>query len=1079
MPVFDATAFPSVEAATAWVFSDDGPLVARGYEIRQSQRSLALSVARAIDSEQEPAWVLGEAPCGCHARGQGVLMYDGTVKAVEDVVVGDVLMGPFSRPRRVLSLARGRQQMVDVVPRKGQTFRVNRDHVLTLVRQGRADGSRRADYRGGEVVDVRVSEVLDRWSGSRRGLYRLLRAPVREFGGDRDPLTIDPWVLGALLGDGGFSRRDVTTSFTSVDPPVFLRVRSYVESIGCGFRTVDDRHHQIIGPVGHRKHPLRNLLRELGLFGRTSADKFIPHRYKTASWADRLELLAGIIDTDGASNGCGGFDYVSKSRTLAEDAAFVARSVGLAAYVKPVEKRAQTGGGGTYWRVSISGDCSVVPVVLERKQQPARTIDKDPLRVGYQLTEREEEEFFGFELDGDGRFLLDDFTVTHNTGKGMAYLVPGIIASLREEAAWATGRRREGERAFRKLVVSTANIALQGQLVNKDIPGVAEILGVQVRSALYKGRNNFICREKLQEQAAGLITDQGVRRLYDWTKSAGCSGDREDLTWDPGGAWARVSAGSDECHGKKCPYYRPENRDHLCYAERARVGMDRAHVVIVNHYLLALSPQPIPSVCLAVDEGHELEDCIRTATSSSLGERGFAWLGSRVQNLLGPEKARDFAEPLEGLFLCIGAYVDATGARYKASLPEGWHGGTFDVDRLAPILRIAQDVAKLARQEEDENESGKLEKLADALAGVYQKAYTLAEGAPHAEMSAGSDSPWAVWVEIREERSKGYAERRLTGNMAPADISARFMALQRAYPRGLVTSATLAVDGAFAYVRSCLGMGPLGAPPEFGEVEVPDPTGEGEPHKVRRQIRAAGPVEELILPSPYDLEHMGALVVPADVMSPKSAGWQDWATFRVIEAVQLAEGRTLVLASSYRMMERYGFALEERTSYPVRVQGSAGRNELIRWFTETEEGVLVATRSFFQGLDVKGESLSCVVIDRVPFDPPGDPLEEVVAALVAQRAGGSPFNARSLPKACMTLAQAAGRLIRSQGDRGVVVCLDSKVVTGSMATPLRRSFSGLPLSRDIRDIPRVIAGEGVSTPRLRAGSIRRGHYHAG
>lgn len=662
------------------------------------------------------------------------------------------------------------------------------------------------------------------------------------------------------------------------------------------------------------------------------------------------------------------------------------------------------------------------------------------------------------------------------TGKGIAYLVPGIIAALRQERLWLNGERPEGQAGFRKLVVSTANIALQSQLVNKDVPGVAAILGVEVRCALYKGRNNFLCKERLQEQAGGLITDQGVRRLVDWARRPDCSGDREDLQWDPGAAWARVSVGSDECHGRKCRYYRADDPQHLCFAERSRAGMSRAHVVIVNHYLLTLSPKPIPSVFLAVDEGHELEDCMRKAASSSIGQRSAAWIAARVQTLLGPDRARDVQAPLEDLFQALGDYMDDREAAYTEPLHEGWSAGTFDPDLLLSIRKVADDVARLSRQATDENEGGKLDKLADTIDQLYLKAATIAMGKPSGEMSNGDPAAWAVWGEIRQDRDqRGNKTRTLTGHMAPADVSARFQALQRAYPKAVLTSATLAVDGGFTYVCNMLGMGSLGQPPEFADVVIQMADNPAETKTVRRQIKAAGPVEELILPSPYNLSKMGALIVPSDVMNPKDGRWAAWAAEKVVEVVGLAQGRTLVLASSTRQMQAYGSKLEQSSPYPVRVQGSAGRTELIRWFTETTNGVLVATRSFFQGLDVKGESLSCVVIDRVPFDPPGDPLEEAVGELVASRVGGNPFSVRSLPRTCMVLAQAAGRLIRAQADRGVVVCLDAKVVTGGMASVLRRSFTGLPLSRDMGDVTRVIAGAGVAAAPLRAGSIRRHH----
>lgn len=678
------------------------------------------------------------------------------------------------------------------------------------------------------------------------------------------------------------------------------------------------------------------------------------------------------------------------------------------------------------------------------------------------------------------------------TGKGMAYLIPGIIAAVRAEIAWGAGERPEGEGSFRKLVVSTANIALQGQLVNKDIPAVAKLLGVEVRASLWKGRNNYLCLERVEEAAMSLgFGDRSVHRLVDWTKEPGCSGDKEDLTWDPGFAWSKLSVGSDECHGKKCPHYRPgqgQGAPALCFAERARVGVMRAHVVIVNHHLLAVQ-RPIPAVLLAVDEAHELESCMRSAVSGSVTERGASSLASRVEKVLGPEEAQKVREPLEHLFLTIGAFLDAANARYSHPIPKDWHRGTFATESLEGLRTVAKALGKAARQATDENEAGKIEILADKVENLYVRAWTLAAGEAHPSLGGSAESPWAVWADVKNEENQktGRRERKITGQMAPADVSHFTMAMQRAYPAALLTSATLVVDRKFDYARDTLGLGKLGAPAEFAEVEVPDPLGgEGATRKERRQVAAAGPVEELALPSPYPLETMGVLVVPADCPNPKAPGWEEYAIRAVREIVRLAQGRTLVLASSWKMMEKYGAALtcSSDQPYPVRVQGQSGRNELIRWFKEETHGVLVGTRSFFQGLDVQGESCSCVVIDRVPFDPPGDPLEEAVGAMMEARLKrpGAAFYLRSLPKTCMVLAQGAGRLIRSQTDRGVVVCLDSKVTTGGMADTLRASFPPFPISRSLADVANLLEGRPLEgrpvAPVASTRITRRGHTHA-
>jgi len=364
--------------------------------------------------------ILVVAPTGCHARGQLVLMHNGSTKRVEDVVVGDRLMGPDGTPREVLQLCRGRQQMARIVPTKGEAWTVNLDHVLSLVRTN--DGWGKAN----SVVDVTVHEWLQ-WSRTRKHLHKLFRVGV-EFPQPKEPLPIAPYFLGVLLGDGSI-RRGVAVS--TVDPEIEAACREQATTTGLQVRvetgpTVTT--YYLSGKKNHR-NPIAESLRALGLLGHRGDSKFVPNAYKTASRSERLAILAGLIDTDGALSR-GGFDFVSQSERLARDVAFLSRSVGLAAYVSPCEKHDQHGNGGTYWRVSISGDCTVVPTRIPRKQAPARTQKKDVLRTGFSVELLDEDEYFGFALDRDRRYLLDDFTVTHNSGKTVLFarLVAGACA---------------------------------------------------------------------------------------------------------------------------------------------------------------------------------------------------------------------------------------------------------------------------------------------------------------------------------------------------------------------------------------------------------------------------------------------------------------------------------------------------------------------------------------------------------------------------------------------------------------------------------------------------------------------------
>ena len=344
---------------------------------------------------------------GCLAGGTPVLMFDGRVLPVELIQHGDLLMGPDSLPRQVYRLYRGSESMVRIVPIKGDSFVVNRSHILTLQRTN-LSAARSDARRNGEVIDVSVAEYLT-WSKTRKRQFKLFRVAVAWPPRDQ---CLRPYHLGVLLGDGNLkTKNDLSLSKPGeVMHLAAVEIAAQFEArLTTSFRGPGNPSHHF-----RRGDSLWNELQKLNLAGTDSGNKFIPASYKVATWEQRRQLLAGLLDTDGSA--CfGGYDYISKSETLARDIAFVARSIGLAAYVTPCEKYCQTGGGGTYFRVSISGDCSIIPCNI--KPAPARRQKKSVLRTGFTCEELPPDKFFGFSLDGDGRFLLGDFTVTHNTGK--------------------------------------------------------------------------------------------------------------------------------------------------------------------------------------------------------------------------------------------------------------------------------------------------------------------------------------------------------------------------------------------------------------------------------------------------------------------------------------------------------------------------------------------------------------------------------------------------------------------------------------------------------------------------------------
>jgi len=382
------------------------------------------------------------AAAGCHARGQGVLSAHGTILKVEDVRVGQHLMGPDGRARRVIGLGRGRAMMWRVVPVKGTPFVVNGAHVLPLVqsKEPRHDGKR---------LNITVDELVAApW---RHAAYKLWRVGVGDFvpvygSGGAPELPIEPYFLGVLLGDGGGFKEGVPPNVSKPDPEILAEVQRQANIWGLCVKSVglptNPTHHlaQRTAPYpgSMKEHQLKAEINRLGLKNIDCADRFVPAIYKCASRTHRLEMLAGLLDTDGSMQNSG-FDFISKSARLADDTAFLARSVGLAAYVKPCEKGCQGGFVGRYYRVSITGDCDVIPTRIPRKKAPPRRQVKSVLRTGIKAIEPVGvDDYFGFAVESvdaespeDNLYLLDDFTVTHNSGKTLT-LVAAIGALIRD-----------------------------------------------------------------------------------------------------------------------------------------------------------------------------------------------------------------------------------------------------------------------------------------------------------------------------------------------------------------------------------------------------------------------------------------------------------------------------------------------------------------------------------------------------------------------------------------------------------------------------------------------------------------------
>ena len=392
------------------------------------------------------------------------------------------LMGPDGNPRWVRSISKGYGEIVEIVPKKGQPWRCNLDHILTLVRTGETDdANQRKRNRDGEVLEVTVRDWLG-WSKYRKHIYKLFRVGVEFPAHVQEALPVEPYLLGLLLGDGSLSRG--VTSICSPDPEIIEYCRD--AAIAWGLHLSKDSspdrapsHTFSQGQSRGAENPLTGALRRLGIHGDRAEMKHIPECYRVAPRLDRLDLLAGLLDTDGhLANGY--FDYISASRHLAKDVAFVARSLGLAAYVKQCDKGiASTGFRGTYYRVSISGNTDCIPTRVARKRARPRRQKKDVLRTGFDVIPVGGDSYCGFTLSGDGRYLLGDFTVTHNTELAIHLI-------------------QEAEDKGSRVVFVADRIALVDQTSQR-------LWGYGISHGVAQGSNTYGRRERIQVASAQTI----------------------------------------------------------------------------------------------------------------------------------------------------------------------------------------------------------------------------------------------------------------------------------------------------------------------------------------------------------------------------------------------------------------------------------------------------------------------------------------------------------------------------------------------------------------------------------------------
>ncbi len=600
------------------------------------------------------------------------------------------------------------------------------------------------------------------------------------------------------------------------------------------------------------------------------------------------------------------------------------------------------------------------------------------------------------------------------TGKTLAYLVPSILSRQR-------------------VLVSTGTKNLQEQIFYKDLPLLERALGVAFTATYMKGRANYLCLHRFdqirEDPDLGSPADRVYLRMVEEWALETATGDRaelEDLPEDVG-FWSRMAATAEECLGTKCPDYDE------CFVTRMRRRAAESDLIVVNHHLLCADAsvrqgafgEVIPDCAFAViDEAHQFEDVVTQ------------YFGVSVSTFRIEDFVRDAERVLAGGTLAdedgeVGRAVNAVEDRARLF---------FSALAIARMEHqpLAQALASGGSDDRVRVRTGMLDPAIEPggdLVQALEDVATAIGSRPEPSEDARTLAARAVamqddlrfllrtndvdYVYFLEWRGRGLFLR-----AAPIEVSSivRTTVLDR-FASTVLTSATLSVDGSFEYVRGRLGI---------------------------------GSASEVRLPSEFDFRTQAILYLPPAMPSPKQPGFAPAAAREIVAILERTRGRAFVLFTSYAMLRAVHPVLVSALDFPIFVQGSAPRSTLLRQFRTTPHAVLMATSSFWQGVDVVGEALSCVIVDRLPFASPADPVVSARLEAIAER-GGDGFAELQVPLAILTLLQGLGRLIRHRNDRGVLAVLDPRIRTMAYGRRFLASLPPAPVTADLAEVSRFFA----------------------
>ena len=603
------------------------------------------------------------------------------------------------------------------------------------------------------------------------------------------------------------------------------------------------------------------------------------------------------------------------------------------------------------------------------------------------------------------------------TGKTFAYLAPALMAGGR-------------------VIISTGTKTLQDQLFHRDLPVVRKALGVPVDVALLKGRANYVCLHHLEvaaEQGTFATREdsahlQKIRRFAKTT----LTGDRGDCSEVPenSAAWSQATSTRENCLGSSCRHYAD------CFVMKARKRASDAEVIVVNHHLffadLALRDEGAADLLgaantIVFDEAHHLPDLARLFFGRSLSTAQMLELGRDIRlaeaehvretHALG-EAASTLERAARDVRIAMGSVIGRTPLAALRDKP------AFDaaLDKLGEELEAAEALLKAHEERAEEIRNCRV-RAAEYYARVLE--WREADERPDRQFDDRPDKALVRWVEAFPQSAVLY--------VTPLDVAPIFRAQIDAGERAWIfTSATLSVNGDFSHFQQEMGLA--------------DAT-------------------TVSWPSPYDFANQALLYVPEGLPDPNTEGYVDAVIAACWPVMRASGGHAFALFTSLRAMERGNERLKARLAaegldWPLLLQGSASKNDLLERFRRSPNAILVGSQTFWEGVDVKGEQLSVVVIDKLPFNPPDDP---VLAACIEriQRSGGNAFMDYQLPRAVITLKQGAGRLIRDETDRGALVICDPRLVDKPYGKRIWRALPPFRRTRSLADVEAFFAARDV------------------